>query len=197
MVNAKVQSLTPRLRNAAATRAAILEAAKARFIEESYDRVGVRQIAGDAGVDAALISRYFGSKEELFAEVLASSTSDPMDIISGPRHEFGVRLATAFFDPTHKSQQESFDFINLAARSTMSPVAGQKMRQHIESCYVAPFTRWLGDAGATDKAWLTASVLMGVALMRNIVCGPGATPSEKCDSINQLARTLQAIVDAG
>src|SRR3546814_20824454 len=31
MVNAKVQSLTPRLRNAAATRAAILDAAKARF----------------------------------------------------------------------------------------------------------------------------------------------------------------------
>src|SRR5690606_34391291 len=117
--------------NAAATRATILQAAKARCIEESYDRGGVRDIAGDAGVDAALISRYFGSKEELFAELLARSTSDHMDIISGSRHDFGLRLATAFFDPPRRSQQESFDFINLAARSTMSPVAGQKMRQHI------------------------------------------------------------------
>jgi len=197
MANAQIQSINPRLRNAAATRAAILEAAKARFIEESYDRVGVRQIAGDAGVDAALISRYFGSKEELFAEVLTRTTSDPMEIIAGPRHEFGRRMARAFFDPTHKSQQEGFDFINLAARSTMSPVAGEKMRQHIEQHFVRPFAAWLGDVDAMDKAWLTASVLMGVALMRSIVCGPGASPSEKSDSIAQLANTLQAIVDAG
>ena len=55
----------PRPRNAAATRTAILEAARERFAAESYDDVGMRDIARDVGVDAALISRYFGSKDDL------------------------------------------------------------------------------------------------------------------------------------
>src|SRR3546814_12999364 len=62
---------TVRKRDAAATRAAILAAARERFLRESYDSVGLREIAGDAGVDVALISRYFGGKEGLFREVVA------------------------------------------------------------------------------------------------------------------------------
>ena len=62
----------PRPRNAAATRTAILDAARERFAAESYDDVGMRDIARDVGVDAALISRYFGSKDDLFLAALDS-----------------------------------------------------------------------------------------------------------------------------
>lgn len=54
--------VAPRPRNAEATRAAILIAARERFARESYDDVGMRDVAGDVGVDAALVSRYFGSR---------------------------------------------------------------------------------------------------------------------------------------
>ncbi|MEG1028483.1 MAG: TetR family transcriptional regulator [Brevundimonas sp.] len=47
----------PRPRNANATRQAILEAARERFCSDSYDDVGMRDVARDVGVDAALISR--------------------------------------------------------------------------------------------------------------------------------------------
>ena len=57
-------------RNPIATRAAILDAARDRFLRESYDSVGLRDIAARAGVDVALIGRYFGGKEGLFREVL-------------------------------------------------------------------------------------------------------------------------------
>ena len=59
-----------RRRDAAATRSAILEAATRRFAFEGYQNAGVREIAADAGVDAAMVNRYFGSKEGLFAEVV-------------------------------------------------------------------------------------------------------------------------------
>src|SRR6516165_11042415 len=59
-----------RRRDAAATREAILEAATGRFAAQGYERAGVREIAADAGVTAALVNRYFGSKEGLFAEVI-------------------------------------------------------------------------------------------------------------------------------
>ena len=59
-----------RRRDAAATRQAILDAAFAAFTRFGYDGVGVRDIAQSAGVTAMLINRYFGSKEQLFAEAV-------------------------------------------------------------------------------------------------------------------------------
>src|SRR3546814_8975833 len=64
------RTTTIRKRDAAATRAAILAAARERFLRESYDSVGLRDIAGGAGVDVALVGRYFGGKEGLFREVV-------------------------------------------------------------------------------------------------------------------------------
>ncbi len=63
----------PRRRDAAATRAAILEAAKTAFAVTGYDRTSLRDIAALAGSDVALIPRYFGGKEGLFTEALKAT----------------------------------------------------------------------------------------------------------------------------
>jgi AcrR family transcriptional regulator len=55
-----------RPRNGAQTRANILSAARRRF-DEGYERTTPRAVAADVGVDAALVIRYFGSKQDLFA----------------------------------------------------------------------------------------------------------------------------------
>jgi len=60
----------PRRRDSAATREAVLLAAREVFTRLGYDRAGIREIAAGAGIDARLIGRYFGSKEKLFAEVV-------------------------------------------------------------------------------------------------------------------------------
>jgi AcrR family transcriptional regulator len=60
----------PRKRDAEATRAAILQAAKDHFARSGYDGAFLRDIAADAGADAALINRYFGGKDGLFAAAL-------------------------------------------------------------------------------------------------------------------------------
>jgi hypothetical protein len=45
---------------------AILQAARTQFTHFGYDGIGLRAIADLAGVNVALIGRYFGSKEGLF-----------------------------------------------------------------------------------------------------------------------------------
>lgn len=60
-----------RRRDAAATRKALLNAATILFAERGFDRTTVRDIAVQAGVNQALLFRYFGSKEALFEEVIA------------------------------------------------------------------------------------------------------------------------------
>ena len=62
-----------RRRDAVATRAALLRAARIRFIHQGYDRTTLRDVAADVGVNVALIKRYFGSKEGLFKAALAST----------------------------------------------------------------------------------------------------------------------------
>ena len=52
------------------TREAILAAARARFGDYGYDGATIRGIAADAGVDAALVHHFFGTKERLFAAAM-------------------------------------------------------------------------------------------------------------------------------
>lgn len=65
-----------RRRDAAATRRALLDAACRRFADDGFDASSVRDIAEDAGVNVALIHRYFGSKEGLFQACLAAAVEE-------------------------------------------------------------------------------------------------------------------------
>lgn len=67
---------TRRSRDAQATRRDLLDAARRRFAVLGYENTTVRDIAADAGVNLALINRYFGSKEGLLQAVL-SEAADP------------------------------------------------------------------------------------------------------------------------
>jgi AcrR family transcriptional regulator len=77
------------------TRTSILEAARASFAEKGYDKASIRGIAGDAGVDPALVHHYFGNKEKLFLAVM-NAPINPGELIpqalSGPRDQAGERL---------------------------------------------------------------------------------------------------------
>src|SRR5260370_35763610 len=65
--------------NAPRTRADILAAARLRFGSDGYERATLRAIAADVGVDPALVIRYFGSKQDLFAAA-AEFTLDLPDL---------------------------------------------------------------------------------------------------------------------
>jgi AcrR family transcriptional regulator len=67
------ENAAPRRRDAAATKGALLEAARARFARVGYESTTLRDVAADVGVNLALIKRYFGSKEGLFKAALAAS----------------------------------------------------------------------------------------------------------------------------
>ena len=77
------------------TRTSILEAARASFAEKGYDKASIRAIAGDAGVDPALVHHYFGTKEKLFLAVM-NAPINPGELIpqalDGPREHAGERL---------------------------------------------------------------------------------------------------------
>ncbi|MCG5468553.1 TetR family transcriptional regulator [Micromonospora sp. LAH09] len=63
----------PRRRDATETRQLLLDAARQRFARDGYAATTVRDIADDAGVNVALINRYFSSKEGLFEACLRAA----------------------------------------------------------------------------------------------------------------------------
>ena len=87
-------SKATRPHDARSTRDALLRAARARLAAQSYDDVSLREIAADVGVHVALIHRYFGTKDDLFLEVL-DTEAPGLKFLEGDRATFGERMATA------------------------------------------------------------------------------------------------------
>ena len=70
------------------TRERILASARELFARNGIDKTSIRAIAADAGVDAALVHHYFGTKTQLFAAAIHIPI-DPMTVI-GPLREIPV-----------------------------------------------------------------------------------------------------------
>ena len=184
--------VAPRPRTAEPTRAAIPQAARERSARESYDDVGMRDIAGDVGVDAALVSRYFGSKEDLFVAVL-DSCENGADLMSGERATFGRRVAhEAIFEAKSESKLKG---LLILLRSVGSTKAMELVQRTGNERFLSPFTDWVGGPDAAVRARLASGFIMGMAVSREITGGFGLTP-EQCEAMEtRMATILQDMID--
>ena len=190
----------PRARNANATRQAILEAARERFCAESYDDVGMRDIARDVGVDAALISRYFGSKEDLFIAVL-DSCKNGSDLTQGPRETFGVRVAREIvYDEVmpcaDEDGGEKMRGLLILLRAVGSAKALDVVQRSSDYRFFTPLTQWIGGEEGAVRARLVAGLIMGMAIGRELSSGyAGLTAPQKERLMEQMAQALQGLID--
>src|SRR3954449_8695645 len=79
------------------TRAAILQAAQELFATHGYERTTVRDVAARAAIDPAMVMRYFGSKEGLFARATAFDLELP-DLTQVARARIGETLVGHFVE---------------------------------------------------------------------------------------------------
>jgi AcrR family transcriptional regulator len=182
----------PRPRNAEATRAAILNAARERFARESYDDVGMRDVAGDVGVDAALVSRYFGSKEDLFTAVL-DSCSNGGELMDGDRAEFGRRVAREVIFEARKEGKLKGLLIML--RSVGSAKAMDLVQRTGSERFFRPFAAWVGGEDGAVRARLAAATIMGMAVSRELTAGFDMTPQQCERMADRMGRILQDLID--
>lgn len=183
----------PRTRNATATREAILNSAIQNFAQWGYDGVGVRDIAGDAGVTAMLVNRYFGSKEQLFAEAVEASFARPVFIAEDPR-SLARDAATALVARSAPEADELTPFL-IMLRSASNPRSLEIVRAAIERHVGRRLTRQLPEPGRQLRSDVVLSVISGVLLMRGVV-GARALNRRNADQLVELlAAVFDAIVD--
>jgi len=187
-----IGDLVVRKRDAAATRASLLEAATSHFAKEAYDSVTLRAVAADAGVDVSLVSRYFGGKEELFAAVLESCQT-PDELFQGEPSRFGERISRMLVD--EPLENDRFDVILVMLRSASHPSTADAIRKSGEARFYGPFSSWLGGRNPAERVRVAASIIKGVVIDRRIAEDFGLTPRERERFRARLARILQAAID--
>ncbi len=190
----------PRRRNAAATRAAILASARRAFARSGYDGVGVREIAAGAGVTAMLVNRYFGSKEQLFAEVAADTMRDPVILtaenLAAPN--FAAALARALARVTTPGATPLDGFL-IMLHSASSAKAAEIGRTWIGQGHQSVLEAALKGPLARERAAIFLSLVAGLQVMRQMVRLPplaDADPDELERLLTPLIRTLIEPVDA-
>ena len=127
-----------------ATRAAILDAAKKIFAAKGFDAATVRDICTEAGANIALVSRYFGSKSGLYAEVCRSL----YDGLAAPLSHLDTGISTAE-DWRHNVREWIEHSLRLvsATRSPAKEIAGvfrqemfnpSPMRKYFRDTFLMP-----------------------------------------------------------
>ena len=181
-----------RPRDANATRAAILEAARARFTRDGFDRVGVRDIANDAGINAALVIRYFGSKENLFTEAI-TDTFNLDGFLDIDRASFGQFLARYVL--SKRETAGALDPLIALLRSSTNDQANALLRRSIEEQFVRPLAAWIGGQDADLRASLIAAVVMGLAVTRDVIGAEPLASGEIEALVALVAPVLQAYAE--
>lgn len=154
----------PRRRNAAATRQALLDAARELFGSQGFDQTTLREIGERAGVDAALIARYFGNKMAIY---LASVTADAPELFdpAGP----------PVVDQFVKNALARADIVGVSpmTRAMLQPEVDAEIRDaaltHLRARVLDPLATRLREHGITNpelRADLVLAAVMGILSVR-------------------------------
>jgi AcrR family transcriptional regulator len=176
------------------TRDTILAAARERFAEQGYDRVRMRDVAADAGVDVALVNYHFGSKDGLFGAAL--EMPEPMaalmaDVLEhGEIDDFGERFLRRVLEVW--DDEETGGALVALVRSAMShPPAAERLREFVQAELLARIAERLGVPDADRRAALFGSQLIGVMLYRHVLRVEPVASMPREELVERAAPALQ------
>jgi AcrR family transcriptional regulator len=174
------------------TREAIAGAARRQFAELGYDRATLRGIAGEAGVDAALVVRFYGSKDALFREVMAlprAVTEALAALANGSRANVGRRLAEVIVGMLEDPRSRSIVLGRIRSASS-HPDAAALVRENLTHD-LGRLVAALTDDEPETRAVLVGSQVVGLALARYIVRVEPLASLPAADVVEYIAPTLQ------
>lgn len=180
-----------RRRDSARTKEAILEAAGVEFSIHGYMQAGVREIASRAGVNSTLIARYFGSKEQLFEQVMRRALSLDTLFTAG-RARFGEHVAGIL-----AAVSDSQNIVTMTIFATADPAAREIVTRLYEDVVIGVLGEWLGGAEARSRAARITTLCTGFVTYRQLLPLSDLRGDGEAQALAWLAKTLQALVDEG
>jgi len=179
----------PPPRRSDATKAAILAAAREHFAASGYQAATIRAIAAAAGIDPAMVMRYFGNKEGLFAAAAEFDLRLP-DLSALPRTAVGPALVEHFI---HRWEDD--ETLMALLRTAVTNEAAAARMQALFATQMAPLiARLCGEprAAAAARAGLIATQILGLALCRYVLKLPPVVGLKRAEIVRRVGGTVQS-----
>ncbi len=174
------------------TRAAILKAAQELFASQGYERTTVRDIAARAAIDPAMVMRYFGSKEALFARVTAFDLRLP-DLTAVARSRIGATLVAHFLD-VWEGERSSGSLTSLLRAAASNEDAAATIRTIFGGQVVPMLLQVVPPSELLVRAPLVATQILGLAFARYVIKVPPLVALSRADLVRLLGPTMQRYV---
>jgi len=175
-------------RDADRTRSRLVAAARQHFARNGYDGATVRAIAAEAEVNPALISRYFGGKEQLFAEAVSIDLAFP-DLSGTSPDAIGEALVRHFFRRWEGDPVDDLLRVLIRTAATNEEAAA-RARAVFEGQVAVMVERVSGRADARRRAVLIATQILGLAYCRYVLgLADDALPQDV--AVRTIGATLQ------
>ncbi|KRC65907.1 hypothetical protein ASE12_14740 [Aeromicrobium sp. Root236] len=180
--------------DAADRRAAILDAARAKFAAQGFSGTSMRAIARDAGVDVSLISHYFGDKAGLLVATMELPVN-PVEKIAlviedGP-DGMAERLLQTFleaWDP-HRDIFSSMYRTTLGTDDSQAP-----MLQLAREVLISSLLGVLEGDDRELRASLVAGQLIGMATLRYVIRMPPLADASIDDVVRLYGPAMQVLI---
>ncbi|HEY4008315.1 MAG TPA: TetR family transcriptional regulator [Pseudonocardia sp.] len=150
------------------TRARIAEVARARFLRDGYRGTTLRAVAGEAGVDPALVSYHFGSKQGLFSESM-KLRRHPSDALAGALRgdpaslpERLLRAVVQLWD----DPETGGPLTALVRMSVRDEAVMRVYREYLEREVAGRIVEYLGGPDASERAAAAVALIGGLILTR-------------------------------
>ena len=176
------------------TRDAILASARTRFSAHGYDRVRMRDVAADAGVDVALVAYHFGSKDGLFAAAL--EMPEPMaalmaDVLEhGELDDFGERFLHRVLE-LWDDPGTGGSLVALVRSAMSHPPAAERLRDFVQAELLGRIAARLDVPDADRRAALFGSQLLGLLMYRHVLRVEPVASMDPGELVRRAAPALQ------
>ena len=152
------------------TRNGILAVARRHFTAHGYDGTTIRGIAGDAGVDPALVHHYFGAKDELFVAALnipVNPAAVMAGVLAGGTDDLGHRLVLTMLQAWDAADANP---LLMMLRSVASGEhALETIREFIAANVLHPLMTASDSPDKELRAVLAATQLVGLLMARYVI----------------------------
>lgn len=184
---------TGRRPGGADTRRTVLEAARAEFAALGYQKASMRAIARAAGVDAALLHHYFGSKDKLFLAALEFPVDPRLivdQVLAGDRAQVGERVArfvlALWEQPTVRDR-----LLAVLRTAAASEEVAALMRGFMVTEVVSRVAAGLDAPQPELRVELVMSQILGLAVARYVIAVEPLASAPGEDLLPLLARAVQ------
>jgi AcrR family transcriptional regulator len=191
-----------RSRDAQASRQALFSAAQQLFGQKGFERTTLREIGEHAGVDAALVARYFGSKADLYVAVVAAERLGSRDPAAFAGDEPPYSGLNQMVEEVLRRSDEHGPgpILQALVRFDTTNEIRAAAEARLVRRLVEPLSSTIGRDGDTRarlRAEVSIAALLGVSLGRSLGWFDQIATAERAEVVALVVEALERVLGDG